>query len=846
MQKLLDYAYLTVDKVNRDQALGYYEDLKPSKCIALDSYSEISFVPHAQAVQNLHAIKSNMKVLLSNLPKNLMISGSTALACVLKGFYIKPNDIDLYMSDNDHNTICQIDNAIRRTYDTDIIITRTQYTINWFLKDAENKKYPNIQLVLPPARHWSEVFSSYHCDLVCIGYVIGKGKFVYARGRWDRFYETGLSYGTASFIDREYSQRVMDAIAKYRRYGFNIEMVSTGDIIVDNQIENSPRIEVKTAFEDIGKFILKNPLVSVGKFIHNIYSGEIFKDYIETMSIFSRCPTCNTLIVKKKICDPCSLKEADQLKFVKDALQNANADLRYLITGGRCGLGNQIYKILTECGRDVTVTSRFPQLTDSKKTIKLDMNDQQSVEEFEKELEDFDVLILSAAETLHYPSGNLPAELNEKAKLDWTNDFHRSDTGVWHKSIDEHSNEEIEDPIQINITSVAKIVRSFVAHQIRNKSSKQKSIIYVTSSEGLFIDKSPFHPVTNMTKTAIEQLICTMKRQADVLGMNIVMADPGWMYTKSTNGKNVGPITLEWGAAQVLLPLAKILSGEKVPNASLWSRKKKDSVVNGDAYEPTEVVKFKGVGETCPTTLDESNVMVLLTPCQHKLGLPGWYQIKSTKRRGKCPFCLSHIDSAKVVFTEVETINNFSAQDGFRDREYLEYLEQLKNIDEEHELNQSMDEMLINENPIQDPENKSMQANSQENSLIEDEGYLMYLAQLQNMDEEQTIDKNMDTMFKCEYPDQDSENKPGQTNSQENSLIEDEEYLVYLAQLQNMDEEQTISHPKNRVLEYKNLYQGSESEIGKRDLEERNRTEANREDPFLEEISNNPSKKKYE
>ena len=710
MQELLDYAYLTVDKDKRDEALADFKDLKPKD-------GKIPILSHKEAVNKLLNIKKNMGDLLSRLPKNLMISGSTALACVTKKNSIKPHDIDLYMNDNDHNTVCQIDDAIRKTYNTEIILTRTQYTINWFLKGAEQENYPNIQLVLPPARHWSEVFSSYHCDLVCIGYIIGEERFVYARGRWDRFFEKGFSYGTPSFIDREYSQRVIDAIDKYRNYGFKIEMVSTKDIIVDNQIENSPRIEVKAAFEDIGLFILKNPQVTVGKFVHNIYSGETFKDYIETMSIFNRCPTCNTLIVKKKICDPCSLKEADQLKFVKDTLQNTGADLRYLITGGRCGLGNQIYNILTECGRDVTVTSRFPQLTDGKKTIKLDMKDQHSVEEFEKEVENFDVLILSAAETLHYPSANLPAELDEDEKLDWTNDFHRNDTGVWHKCIDEHSNEEIEDPIQINITSVTKIIRSFVAHQVRNKPSKQKTIIYVTSSEGLFIDKSPFHPVTNMTKSAIEQLICTMKRQADVLGMNIVMADPGWMYTKSTNGKNVGPITLEWGAAQVLLPLAKILSGEKVPNASLWSRKKKDSVVNGDAYEPTEVVKFKGAGETCPTTLDESNVMVLLAPCQHKLGLPGWYQIKSTKHQGKCPLCRARIDSAKIVSTEVK-VNEESKE---AESESNEAVGLNENIGEEGDVVENMDEEEGgNDVENMDEETKEFQASEGAYSFSDD------------------------------------------------------------------------------------------------------------------------------
>jgi len=653
MQKLLDYAYLTIDKEHRDQAICDYTDLKGKGMIRT--------VSHAQAIRNIQHIKKDLGILISRLPKNLMISGSTALACVVKNSTIVPHDIDLYMKDNDHNTVCQIDAAIRQTYNTEIIITRTQYTINWFLKDAEFTNYPNVQLVLPTVRHWSEVFSSYHCDLVCIGFLVGEEKFIFGKGRWDRFYESGVSYGTTSFIDEEYKPRVIDAVAKYRNYGFMIDMVNTETPIVRNQIENSPRVEVKSAFEDIEQFILKNPTVQLGKFVHNVYSGEIFKDYIETMSIFNCCPTCNALIVEKKICDDCAQDEENKVKFVKETLLKADPKLKYLVTGGRCGLGNEISKILIEAGRDVTVTSRFPNLAEGKKAIALDLKDPKSVAEFEKKLDEFDVLILSAAETLHYDKQNQVNNMNTNNRdLDWTNDFHRTDTGIWHKCIDEHSNDEIEDPIQINITSIAKIIRSFVAHQLKNKSNNQKSMIYVTSSEGLFIEKSPFHPITNMTKSAIEQLIWTMKRQADVLGMNVVMADPGWMYTKSTNGKNVGPISLEWGAAQVLLPLAKIMNGERVENASLWSRIKKNGSIKVVHEGSTNIVKFKGHGEICNTTKEETNVMFLLRPCMHKTGIKGWYRGNGGDpeedyygRYGRnCPVCNQHVNSIEVVYTD--------------------------------------------------------------------------------------------------------------------------------------------------------------------------------------------------
>ena len=368
------------------------------------------------------------------------------------------------------------------------------------------------------------------------------------------------------------------------------------------------------------------------------------------MSIFNRCPNCSKLITEKKMCSLCSQQENLRLKFVKETLNYSRPDIKYLVTGGRCGLGNEISNMLLECGRDVTITTRFPKLTDTKKAIQLDLKNKKSVKEFEKDIGNYDILILSAAETLHYATNNPPLESYKKEKLDWTNDFHRDDTGVWHKCIEEHSDDEIEDPVEINVISMAKIIRSFVAYQMKNKSTKPKSIVYVTSAEGYFGEKSPFHPVTNMTKSAIEQLICTIKRQADVLKMNVVMADPGWMYTKSTHGKNVGPITLEWGAAQILHPIANILNGERVQNGSLWSRRTKGLSIDIDRFELLKELKFKGTGEICPTTLDESNVMIALKPCGHQMGILGWCQLKKLSPDDlKCPLCRGLIDTTEIV-----------------------------------------------------------------------------------------------------------------------------------------------------------------------------------------------------
>jgi len=215
-------------------------------------------------------------------------------------------------------------------------------------------------------------------------------------------------------------------------------------------------------------------------------------------------------------------------------------------------------------------TSRFGSSTDAG-CIRLDLRRSETWTEMNRKLLDheFDVFVLSASETLHFDDSRIDA-----SKSDWTGDFVRPNSGIWHKCIDELDDDEISSPIDTNIIGNVNLIRHYVkgleAHPDRG--SANKMIIVVTSSEGAFIKKGPFHPVTNATKSALEQVVHTVSRQAETLGFKIVTADPGWVYTESSRGKTKGPVDIKFGAHQILHPLAVHISGGKVKNGSMWRR----------------------------------------------------------------------------------------------------------------------------------------------------------------------------------------------------------------------------------------------------------------------------------
>lgn len=331
------------------------------------------------------------------------------------------------------------------------------------------------------------------------------------------------------------------------------------------------------------------------------------------------------------------------MKDLCKLLQQNQSHLKAIVTGGRCGIGNQVCKLLRENGITTMGTTRFPNGQNS--LIKLDLKDSKSFTEIQKMLKSgqWNVLILSASETLHYPNDDQLVKdwkPNNKRKLDWTNDFERENSGIWHKTLDMLSHNEILSPLMANVVGNATLLGYFLqgvkhtrAIERLNNSKNKKFFccIVVTSFEGTFEPKTPFHPITNACKSALEQIVWTTKEQADFLNCKILLADPGWIYTEGSFGKIKGPVPIELGARQILQPLAACIENyNNVKNASLFKRLSK---INRNSEEYF--------------TNPKTDILVKFEPCGHV--------VKNQKNatpfdmQHRCNVCLKWIESRSFV-----------------------------------------------------------------------------------------------------------------------------------------------------------------------------------------------------
>lgn len=545
---------------------------------------------------------------IDGLPSNVMVSGSTCLSAFSKKNKFRPNDVDLYIKDCKPETIKRVDTLIRGIYEGHkMVMIRSPYILSWSIVDETTERIiVSYQLILSPAPHWSHVFAGYHSDLVCIGYT--NGRFIYAQGRWDVFARTKKATFFADLVSMRFQPRVSDACTKYRKRGFDVEFQKRTMDLGMKDIERSDPIHlkfegstVKLAEELVDR---KYGIYKIGVHLHEVYFGEAFKPIIESMSCFTACPRCGVYVFAASFCKECEEKEVNLLKGIRGILSENSISSNALITGGRCGLGAEIKRMLKDCGARVAYTSRYP--NGDADAIELDLMKPETWSVCSDLLEsgDINLLVLSAAETLHYDT---PPILG--GALDWTGDFERPNTGVWHKTLDEHSYDELTHPLLINVAGCAALLGKFLMGAKKHV-RKNYCAIVVTSYEGRFETKSPFHPITNASKAAIEQVVWTIQRQVASIGdhVKVVLADPGWMYTESSFGKIKGPVPIEWGAAQILSPYVAFLSSPtEVANASVWRRQ---GSVGDDVLCMAESAEAKA-------TLIKKQELLVLEPCGH-------------------------------------------------------------------------------------------------------------------------------------------------------------------------------------------------------------------------------------
>lgn len=567
--RFLDYAERTVDK-QYDEIVKNYSDLSynekfNNETIARKKLNELI---------NIHFLEE-----LSCYGIKIFISGSATLKAVLRTETIEPKDVDMYLIGNyNPNDVIKINKILHIIFEDEIdTIIRYQYTLNWKLKNGFT-----YQLVLPPTNHIADIFATYHGELVCIGYDVIEEKFKYAPQKFGHFYETGISYFTDILLPKLWKNRVALSVEKYKQRGFNciFEHTHTRNLNKYDTINSlSPStIDVKM----INGKVYGNDR-EIGTYSNNIfdvYNGDMLKPFLLAFSICNQCQDCGCFMFNNELsCYKCSNANKEltmnELKISLHDTKNILSKLRILITGGRCGLGNKITEILSTYCKNITITTRSPEcVINNFKNVKIEQMDLRNYDSVKNicnkiENDEFDIIILNAFETLHYTES-----VNKNQPIEFNNDRKRNESGVWLKTLDSMNNDEIIDPILTNIIGNIMLIQSYIkCLKQYNGNIASKLLMFVTSFEGKFQEKSPFHPVTNATKSAIEQLIFTLKRQMDMFERSyMVMVDPSWVYTKTTNNIKQGPITMEGGAFNILRPFIRFITGNTLENAKIYKK----------------------------------------------------------------------------------------------------------------------------------------------------------------------------------------------------------------------------------------------------------------------------------
>lgn len=605
---------------------------------------------------------------------DIMIAGSSVLysfCSKIKREYWKPHDVDIYINYNadQKKTLLGIDKVIRDVYNgLKIKIVRSPYVLTYFVLrmcDQTRREIVEVQyqIILSPCKRWEHVFAGYHSDIVCAGYLCKEQQFVTSI-RFEYWATNDKpAYFFPDLVSPRYRDRVSNAYIKYNNRDFDVVLVGEFDELKMMDIERSPKLDdIMSGTHDIAPYLQNiEGIQSIGDTLQEVYYGEAFQSIIETMSCFRSCPVCGTLVfcAEKALycemlndtkdmdsgcfCNNCFKKEISNLELLNHTLKNKLDKKAFaLVTGGRCGLGKEVMNLLSQCNVNTIGTTRFP--TDDK-LIKLDLKDSSTWKDAKFLLESgaVNILVLSASETLHYPDDDILSENWNKEKdtpkdTDWTNDFQRKNSGVWHKTLERHTYNEIMSPLIANVGGNASLLGFFLngVRKIRaeesmgNKTNKKFfCCIAVTSYEGTFEAKTPVHPITNACKSALEQIVWSVKEQADFLECKVLLSDPGWVYTEGTFGKFKGPVPIKFGACQILQPLVSSLNFHNVLNAKIFRRERTKTVDNFILFDDKAKTSVKIKLEPCNHVVDISDNPNFLIKC--------------------CPICNKCVDVRNLV-----------------------------------------------------------------------------------------------------------------------------------------------------------------------------------------------------
>lgn len=162
---------------------------------------------------------------------DIFIGGSSSLLAVSKNSTHVPSDIDMYMKNINLEQLQQIEQVIYslKKPNQRIVVVRRPITIAWWFINPDDQIVNQIQVNALQNNHWIKIFEDYHANLVCIGYHVLSGDFLYHSIRWTEF----INNDSINWFSNIYSSDVMftliHATNKYLKRGFNVKALLRDD-----------------------------------------------------------------------------------------------------------------------------------------------------------------------------------------------------------------------------------------------------------------------------------------------------------------------------------------------------------------------------------------------------------------------------------------------------------------------------------------------------------------------------------------------------------------------------------------------------------------------------------------
>lgn len=388
-----------------------------------------------------------------------------------------------------------------------------------------------------------------------------------------------------------------------------------------NRQENYTQMKTHDLEINSESVLLKKALAGVSDF----YDDAKDETNLTKLNIPKNCYCCNQSYqyahsFYTRLCPKCA-DENYEKRFLSTDLTKRNV----ILTGGRVKVGFATALKILRNGANLVLTTRFPALAletlqkeadyedwkDKLWVYGLDLRNLKAIQEFidfyKSNFETLDILINNAAQTIKYPdeyylpiiqrenkmlvefknnqklTPNKTAISKEIGKLEYAENEETAvaltrfgqpvdnrDKTSWNSTLEEVSMYELVEVNLINHIAPYFLIKE-LKPLMKNSAFKEKFIINVTSSEGIFSydNKTMFHPHTNMTKAALNMMTLTSAKEFEKDQIYMTAVDVGWISTgakeslrkKQFEQGYIPPLDSVDGAARILHPIVEGING---------------------------------------------------------------------------------------------------------------------------------------------------------------------------------------------------------------------------------------------------------------------------------------------